>query len=267
MQTWRFAKVMRFSVLSSGSKANATYIEGASTHILIDCGLSMRRIEERLGTIGVDAAALEAILITHEHSDHILGVERLSKRHRLPVYCNKATSHFLKGAYALEIFETGSQFSVGEFEIAPVSIVHDAADPVAFIVKGQGISFAQATDTGRVTPLLREALTGCHSMVLESNHDRDMLWSCSYPWELKQRISSSHGHLSNDVSAELLTDLLHDGLNHVVLGHLSENSNTPEKALKSAQRSLVGFENTDKRPRSLRCANVYEATPLMDVAA
>jgi phosphoribosyl 1,2-cyclic phosphodiesterase len=253
---------MRFSVLSSGSKANSTFIECGGTRILIDCGLSCRMLEGRLRLIDVDPESLDAILVTHEHSDHTRGIARFSKKYQLPVYANRSTKRHIGEAFAFEIFNTGEAFDVGEFSVSPVSITHDAVEPVAFIVRGGGLKFAQVTDLGRVTPLIRDSLQGCHSLVLESNHDKDMLWSCSYSWQLKQRISSSHGHLSNETAGQLLKEVLHSDLHHVVLGHISENSNTPEVAHQTALRCIEGFE-----PKSLRCANVHQPTPLLSVAA
>jgi phosphoribosyl 1,2-cyclic phosphodiesterase len=252
---------MRFSVLSSGSKANTTYLESGSTRILIDCGLSARTVEQRLSLIGVDPSTIEGIIITHEHSDHIRGVERFSRLHEIPVYANNAARKFVKGAYAVERFETGKAFSIGDLEISPVSIVHDSGDPVGFVIVSAGIRFGHFTDLGKVTPLVKEAVTGCHSLVLESNHDPDMLWGCSYPWDLKQRISSSHGHLSNAAAGELLSEMRHDGLHQVVLGHISENSNTHEMALNCARHSLEGADC------GLYCGSVYQPLPLLAASA
>lgn len=253
---------MRFSVLSSGSKANSTFIECGTTRILIDCGLSCRMLEGRLRLIGVEPESLQAILVTHEHSDHVKGIARFSKKYKLPVYANKGTKKGIEAAHAFEVFRTGEAFEVGELKVNPISITHDAVDPVAFILRGAGLKFAQVTDLGRVTPLIRDALIGCHSVVLESNHDKDMLWACSYPWELKQRISSTHGHLSNETAGQLISEVIHPDLHHVVLGHISENSNTPQAAHECALKSLGEF-----RPKSLRCANVHEPTPILEVAA
>lgn len=252
---------MRFCVLSSGSKANSTLVECGETRVLIDCGLSARMMEQRLSSRGIDPSTIEGIVITHEHFDHIKGVERFSKRHQVPVYTNAAARKFIKGAYALERFETGVPFEIGELQISPVSIVHDAGDPVGFVIRGAGLKFGHFTDLGKVTPLVREAVAGCHSLVLESNHDPDMLWGCSYPWELKQRISSSHGHLSNASAGELLAEICHNELHQIVLGHISENSNTPEIARQTAQRFLEGAAV------SIHCGSVYEPLPLLAVAA
>ena len=143
-----------------------------------------------------------------------------------------------------------------------MSIVHDASDPVGYIIRGDGLQFGQVTDLGKVTELVRDAVRGCNSIVLESNHDPDMLWSCSYPWELKQRISSGHGHLSNAAAGELLAEIKHGELKHVVLGHISENSNTHEMARLCAVAHLG-----EGMPCEVHCGSVHQALPLLAVAA
>ncbi len=249
---------MRFSVLTSGSRANCTYLESGDTRILIDCGLSAKQTERRLESVGVDPRSLNAIIVTHEHRDHIHGVPVMSRKFKLPVYANRGAARSLRGLFALEFFETGRAFSIGEMDIAPFSIVHDASDPVGFSISARGIKFSQATDLGKVTPLVRESLRGSNALVLESNHDEEMLRSCDYPWELKQRISSSHGHLSNDCASSFLAEIMHGDLEHVVLGHLSENSNTPELALKAAESQLAGGSLG-----TLICACVQRETPML----
>ena len=221
---------MRFSVLSSGSKANCTFVECGSTRILIDCGLSGLQTEKRLLALGIDPKSLSAIVITHEHSDHIYGAHTMSRRYKIPVFANHETAKFMKKGYAQEEFVTGETFEIGKLALSPFSIAHDAADPVGFVIRGEGLKFGQATDLGKVTPLVRDALTQCHAIVLESNHDPEMLQECDYPWELKQRIASTHGHLSNHEAGTLISEVLHSDLLHVVLGHLSENSNRPDVA-------------------------------------
>lgn len=250
---------MRFSVLVSGSRANSTYLESGRTRILIDNGLSGRQLEQRLCSIGVDPGSLDALLVTHEHQDHIRGIGVLSRRYRLPVYVNEETAGSLERPHGVELFKTGERFVLGDMEIIPTSIVHDALDPVGFRIEGAGLSFGYFTDLGRVTNLVREALASCHSVVLESNHDRDLLFTCDYPWELKQRIASSHGHLSNSEAAKLLDEINHSDLRNVVLGHLSENSNTEKHALSEVKRVIRNHSF------SLMCGNPYTATPLLEV--
>jgi len=249
---------MRFSVLSSGSKANSTFLEASSTRILIDCGMTAKIIEERLSQVKIEPASIDAILITHEHSDHIKGASVFSRRHKIPVFANRLTRKHLKKVYAVEQFNTGEHFWVGGLKIHPFSIAHDAADPVGFVVSAEGFRFAQVTDLGRVTPIVREALTLANAIVLESNHDQEMLKNCDYSWELKNRIASAHGHLSNDTAGALAKELQHSELFHVVLGHLSENSNTPQLALQTFKR----YVDTSKLQTAI-CASVREATSLI----
>ena len=252
---------MRFSVLVSGSRANSTYIETDSTRVLIDCGLSGRQLEMRLAAIGRSAESLDAIIVSHEHGDHIRGVGVLSRRYKIPVFVNEPTNEFLSNLYHAENFVSGELFGVGDIDIEPVSIVHDAVDPVGFRFAYGDLRMAHITDLGRPTFAVREALKECHAIVLESNHDQDLLFECDYPWELKQRISSSHGHLSNTEAAELVKESLHEELSHVVLAHLSENSNTERAALSRIKKTVPDLSF------HLSCGNPYQPTPLFEVGA
>lgn len=251
---------MKFAILSSGSKANGTYFESGGIRILIDCGLSARETERRLVGLGVQPGSISAILVTHEHSDHIYGIPVFSRKYKIPVFANVATSEMVGPVHGIEHFATGEPFSVGGLQINPFRIAHDAVDPVGFTIRSEGLKFTQVTDLGKVTPLVCDAVAGAHAVVLEANHDPEMLMSCGYPWVLKQRIRSSHGHLSNPEAAQLLFDLLHADLLHVVLGHLSENSNTPELA-----RAAVHCLFPDGPPFSLTAACRHSATPLFEV--
>lgn len=251
---------MKFSVLSSGSKANSSYIEMCGQRILVDCGLSGRQTEERLRSVGIDPSTLNAIVVSHEHSDHIHGVPTLSRKYKIPVYANRGTAERLKTVYHHEEFKTGSSFWISCVEVETVSITHDANDPVGFVFRGDGIKFPHFTDLGRVTTSVKEACMNADAMVLESNHDLEMLQSCSYSWELKQRIASTHGHLSNDTAASLLKDVMHPGLSVVVLAHLSENSNTQEKTLATHHETLAGYT-----PKMLLCGSVKAPTQLFDI--
>ncbi len=256
---------MRFSVLSSGSKANSTVVESHGRRILIDCGLSCRQTEARLSALGIDPGSIEGIIVTHEHADHISGIPVFLRKHKIPLFVNDATSAELTKSGMIDQsqivrFETGEPFEVAGIEISPFSIIHDAVDPVGFILKAGGLKFTHVTDLGKVTPLVTEAAKQAHALVLESNHDLDMLFSSEYPWELKQRINSSHGHLSNDSAGELLKEILHSELMHVVLGHLSENCNTPQRARSSAQRHLG-----DKFNGALFCAGIEQSTALIEI--
>lgn len=253
---------MRFSVLSSGSKANCVLLQTSKTNILIDCGLSAKECERRLGELGVASSSINAILITHEHRDHVFGVPVLSRRLRVPVFASAKTASRMPPVHGIEHFDPGSVFELGDMRVHPFRITHDAIDPVGFRISAEGQVYAQATDLGQVTEGVRLALRGANSLLLESNHDADMLWACDYPWDLKQRISSTHGHLSNEVASTLLYETCHPELQHVILGHISENSNKPELALKSAEKVSCHVAL-----KTLVCANPYKQTPFYEVAA
>jgi len=232
---------------------------------LVDCGLSGKQAEERLAQVGIDPSTLQGIFVTHEHSDHINGVATLSRRYRLPVYANKATMEHIKKPFAREVFATGERFSIGDLSVTPFSIVHDAVDPVAYAFEASGLKLVVVTDLGRVTTLVAEHVRGANAILLESNHDQEMLQSCSYPWELKQRIASTHGHLCNDTAGQLIEDFVHEELFHIVLGHLSENSNTSSLALETARRYLEKSGERAQGLRTLLCGNVYESLPMLEV--
>lgn len=209
---------------------------------------------------GLDPSTLDAILITHEHTDHIYGVPALSKKYKVPVFTNLHTSKQIPKCFHIERVESGEEFWIGDMLLKSFSIVHDAVDPVGYTIQTEGVKFAQATDLGRVTTVVQENLKSAHALVLESNHDQEMLRNCSYPWELKKRISSAHGHLSNETAAYLLAQLMHTDLCHVVLGHLSENSNTPDCALQT-HRKIIGEES----PFSLTCGSVHQESIVFEV--
>ncbi|MCB0331978.1 MAG: MBL fold metallo-hydrolase [Bdellovibrionales bacterium] len=251
---------MRFAVLASGSRANCTFVDTGSCRILVDCGLSGKETAKRLHAIGIDILTLDALIVTHEHRDHLHGVPILSRRLKIPVYANEETALSLDNLYGLELFDTGQAFEIGRVVVEPFRIVHDARDPVAFTITSSGVKLGHLTDIGRATTLVRESLQECHALVLESNHDEEMLQTCDYPWELKQRIASSHGHLSNPAAVDLLRDIWHSELQHVVLAHLSENSNTPEHAL-TAMRDGVN----ESQLKTLICGSPSGPTDLIDI--
>jgi len=233
---------LRICVLGSGSKGNCTYVESSAARILIDAGLSAREIERRLQQIDRSPATLDGVLISHEHSDHIHGVGVLARRYQLPVYANHATwqrAQPLVGRVdVVHEFCTGSAFTLKDLIINPFSLPHDADDPVAFRLSWRRRTLAVVTDLGYPSQLVRERLRGCHLLLLESNHDESMLKAGPYPWPLKQRVGGKAGHLSNLQSSQLLRDVLHDELEHVILGHLSEINNRPDLARLTAQDSL-----------------------------
>jgi phosphoribosyl 1,2-cyclic phosphodiesterase len=233
---------IRVCILGSGSKGNCTYIESPEARILIDAGLSAREIERRLQQLNRSAATLDAVLISHEHSDHVSGVGALARRYKLPVYANRATWQRVQQAVGVvdirHEFWTGVPFQLKDLAIDPFSLPHDADDPVAFRLTWRRRSLAVVTDLGYPSQLVRERIRRCHLLVLEANHDDTMLKAGPYPWPLKQRIGGKSGHLSNLQSSQLLGDILHDELEYVVLAHLSETNNTPDLARLTAQEIL-----------------------------
>ena len=241
---------MNFCVLGSGSKGNCTLVESGSTAILIDAGFSGKEISRRLALINRSPEDLAAIVVTHEHGDHISGAGVLSRRYNLPVYANcgthLASASRLKKLHKRVEFGTGECFVVNDLEIHPFRVSHDTADPVGFVVSDTHSALGYCTDTGRVTKLITHHISKCKGLILEANHDPQMLMDGPYPMPLKQRVRSSQGHLANGDAARFLADLVNSSLQHVVLAHLSETNNLPEVALARVQKELksseIGFE-------------------------
>ena len=261
---------MRFCVLGGGSKGNATYIEAGGTRLLIDAGFSGREIESRLDALGVDPARLDAIVLSHEHGDHIRGAGVLSRRYRLPLCANRATFQAagkgLGDPAAVQEFTTGTTFCCGEIKLHPFAVSHDAAEPVGFLVVAGGLLLGHCTDLGMVSRLARHRLSGCHALVLECNHDPEMLSAGPYTPALKQRVRSRHGHLANHEAADFLTELLHPGLTRVVLSHLSETNNTPALAEQTVRAALTAASTAHPPPElTIACQQrgsaLFQLTP------
>jgi len=255
-------RLVRVCLLASGSKGNSIFVESGETRLLIDAGLAARELLERLAAAGVDASTVNAILVTHEHTDHVRGVGTLARRLKIPVVASYPTarriSPLLKKVDVVE-FEAGHSFVFRDLLIDPFPVTHDAVDPVGFLIEGGEGTMGVATDFGIVTRLVQEKLKQCRSLVLEFNHDEEMLLNGPYPWHLKQRIKSRHGHLSNNDSRSLLADLLHDGLESLFLAHLSEVNNHPDVAHREAR--FVLDHATCCAPR-LAIGNQYRATDI-----
>ena len=236
---------LRVCLLASGSKGNAVYVESGETRILVDAGLSGKEIALRLSQIGVDADSLHGILVTHEHQDHVSGVGPLARRHQLPVYIHPDTHKLLPRLGKIDQlreFDIGAAFTIRDLEITPFPVTHDAANTSGFVINTPTGKIGVATDLGIATRLVADYLRDCRVLVLESNHDEQMLQDGPYPWHLKQRIRGNQGHLSNNASAELLGNLVWDGLDAVFLAHLSETNNDPAKA-RSVSRQLLKKQN------------------------
>ncbi|MEW8021409.1 MAG: MBL fold metallo-hydrolase [gamma proteobacterium symbiont of Phacoides pectinatus] len=225
---------MRFSSLGSGSGGgNATLIESPGARLLLDCGFAAREVERRLEGLGVAADSLDAILVTHEHQDHIRGVGALARRHRLPVWMTHGTHRKNRcGDLArLHLFHSHQPaFSIGDLAIQSFAVPHDASEPVQFTFSSGGRKLGVLTDLGMPTPHILERLDGCDALVLECNHDPRMLAGGPYPPSLRRRVGGGYGHLSNQQAAQILLRLDHARLRHLLAGHLSERNNRPELA-------------------------------------
>lgn len=235
---------LSFCLLASGSKGNSIWVEAEGQALLIDAGLSGRELTARMALRGLEPKKLTAILLTHEHIDHARSAGVLARRFNLPLYLNAPTlkrAAPLLGKIEPRLFLTGHSFELGPFLVHAFATSHDAAEPVGFTFGlGKDPLLGLATDMGQATHLARQRLGGVAALILEANHDPTMLHQGPYPWPLKQRIRSRQGHLSNEDSAELLAQLAHEGLGRVVLAHLSETNNLPEKALAAATARLNG---------------------------
>jgi phosphoribosyl 1,2-cyclic phosphodiesterase len=234
---------LQVCVLGSGSSGNAVYIASDTTRILVDAGLSARQIALRLEQLGVDPDHLDGICVSHEHTDHVSGLRVLQKRHDIPIYANAGTLNGIRrqpkaGEISARIFQTGSPFEIGDITIEPFSVPHDAYEPVGFRMQTARGCVGVVTDLGMATALVRDKLKGCQAIIMESNHDEDLLREAPRPWPLKQRIRSRQGHLSNIDAARLITDCATSALEHVFLAHLSSDCNTPEIALRTIASQL-----------------------------
>ncbi len=231
-----------FCPLASGSKGNSIYVGTKRSKLLIDAGLSAKATKERLAEINVDLADIDAILITHEHTDHILGLKMLAYKMGIPVFANSETAKGIVNCFhecpKFKIFSTGETFEFGDMEIHPFSIQHDTLDPVAFTIKIDSLKLGFCADLGFATTLVQNQLSGCDYLYLEANHEPSMVHASARPAVYKQRVLSRTGHLSNEACGQLLCEVFHSKLRHVHLAHLSSECNSPEKALGVVQEQL-----------------------------
>ncbi len=261
---------MRFCVLGSGSKGNCTLVESGGCALLIDVGFSGIEIERRLNSVGLKPEVIKAVLITHEHRDHISGVGVLSRKYKLPVFVNAATlaaaGKIMGQLHAVVEFETGTSFSCADFAVHPFAISHDTADPVGFTINDSHNLFGYCTDTGIISRLIARHLSTCQGLVLECNHDPDMLRNGHYPLSLQQRIRSQSGHLTNSDSLNLIKDLLNGCLRHVVLAHLSESNNHPDLVQQEIDALLNSLPYPGSQPPlDITIAKQYAAGPLISL--
>ena len=235
--------------LCSGSEGNSTFVSDGTTHLLIDAGLSLRAAEEALSQINISPSALSGILVTHEHVDHVRGIDMISHKHSVPIYATYGTwtalEHKPVKRAALKnriAFDSGGDFYINDFNIQPFSIPHDAADPVAYCIVNRGKKIIIATDMGYIRSDFTARVKDASFMIIESNYDPEMLQQSSYPSYLKARISGRNGHLSNADCASTLCDVISCGsVRQVLLGHLSKNNNTPDIALNTCAQALTGM--------------------------
>ena len=256
---------MRITPLASGSSGNSFLVQENGCALLVDAGLSGKQITERLEAVGVDPGSLRGIIVSHGHSDHVKGIGVLSRKFKLSVFMNRGTWKVIEGTvgkiHRLEFFETGRVFQLGGFHIHPFSVPHDCAAPVAFRISTGSAGVGIATDLGSITGLVATLLQGLKVVVLESNHDPVMLRDGPYPWELKQRVRSRLGHLSNMESAQLLQRIVSDELQSVILAHMSQTNNRVELALNCAKASLPDFV---ERKGIISCALQNEVGPTIE---
>lgn len=234
---------VRLTILGSGSAGNCAYVETDEARVLIDAGFSLRQIRQRLATIGRVPENLTAILLTHEHSDHVQAVGRLNSKLRVPLYCNRPTKEAvefqLQSKLDCRVFATGASFEIGDITVETFMVPHDAQDPVGFLLRTASGSIGIVTDLGHTTRLVIERMRAANILLLEANHDVRMLQDCPHrPWSLKQRILSRHGHLSNEAAADAAEQLMSTDLRHLYLGHLSRECNRPELAQRVMQERL-----------------------------
>ncbi len=245
-------------MLASGSSGNAAVLATEKTRILLDAGLSMRELSKRLASIGEDLQRVDAILVTHEHSDHVAGLPVLARKLCAPIFMTHLTAPAVDWGEIqprLESFQAGAAFQIGDIEVQSFSIPHDARDPVGFCFRAQGVRIGVATDLGYVPESIKFHLRRTDLLLLESNHDLDMLKVGPYPWSVKQRVMSRVGHLSNLVMAEYLTADLDSATATLVLGHLSEQNNHPEIV------RMVATEALERRGLATRLAIASQRAP------
>lgn len=233
---------MKFASLGSGSEGNALLIAAGTTHLLMDCGFGLKDTILRLARLGVSAEQLSGIVVTHEHGDHVGGVARLARKFNLPVWLTHGTLRSRPNIFAsiahLHEIDSHQAFAIGEIEIIPYPVPHDAAEPVQFVFNDGMRRLGVLTDAGCSTAYIEQTLSGCHALVLECNHDSGMLRTGDYPYHLKQRVGGRFGHLNNQDAAGILSRLDASRLQHLVAAHLSRKNNTAALAVRALSGAL-----------------------------
>lgn len=256
--------MIRFSVLASSSRGNATVISGGGTHVLVDTGISALRIRKGLAECGLSDADLSGVFFTHEHHDHVCGLGVLSKKRALNLFCSRYLAPDLRSMAPHAVFtylEPGQSVQVGELMVTPFSVSHDALDPLGYMFECKGVRLGYVTDTGIIMRGMPEMLAGVQGLYLESNYDLDMLENSGRPLELINRISGRWGHLSNNQACEFVRTIAHPGLQHLVLAHISPECNTPAKASAAMRATLDDLQ----LPTQLHCAAMAARLPWIEL--
>jgi phosphoribosyl 1,2-cyclic phosphodiesterase len=237
---------VRFTCLGSGSAGNALVVESGRTRVMMDCGFGVGETRERLERVGLRPSDLAGIVVTHEHDDHLGGVARFSMKHSIPVYLTRGTSQWLPEefpAVLVRCIDPHHAFAIDDVAVEPFPVPHDAREPVQFVFGDGNVRLGVVTDLGCSTHHVEEKLSHCHALVVECNHDLDMLWNGSYPIGLKQRIAGRLGHLDNATAAAMVKNLERECLRHIIAAHLSEQNNKPQLVV-SALATALGCEES-----------------------
>ena len=262
--------MFKFCSLFSGSSGNSLFVQTDKTKILVDCGESAKKIVSSLSDIDINIEDIDAILVTHEHIDHVKSLGTLSKKYDIPVYTNLETLNAMPEQINkiktdnIHLFDFSKDFSVGDLQVHPFSIPHDAANPCAFNLFKNNKKISIATDIGHITPEIIKNLEKSTFLLLEANYDPNILKCSPYPYQLKQRISGPNGHLSNNMAGETISHLLDTGLKKAMLGHLSKENNFPELAYKTVMEEIIN-NNANEKDLNLSVATRFNHTPIIDI--
>ena len=263
--------MLKFCSLYSGSTGNSLYVESENTKILVDAGVSAKKITDALTLLNVDLHDLSAILVTHEHTDHIQGVGTLSKKFDIPVYANSKTWDAMKSRKDKiidsnqKVFYTNESFEIGDLKISSFKTPHDAAESCGFNIENDNSKISIATDLGHINTKILDSLQNSKFLLLEANYEPEILKCCSYPFRLKTRIAGENGHLANHLAGQAIAHLIPSGLNSVMLGHLSKESNFPELAYKTVIEQLNKY-NYDENSLEINVASRFEPSKIIEVS-
>jgi len=262
--------MLKFCSLYSGSSGNSLFVQSNNTKILVDCGTSAKKIENALNSINIDISEIDAILVTHEHSDHIQGLGTVSKKYDIPVFANFETWSAMPtqkekiSSNNIKVFENDNEFIIGNLQILPFSTPHDAINPCGFSICNGSKKISIATDLGHIDNNIFSNIKDSKFMLLEANYEPEILKVSTYPYALKQRIAGPHGHLSNIEAGQTISNLFGKELKEVMLGHLSKENNFPEMAYKTVTEELIN-NNIDTKDIRLSVASRFEPSKIVTI--